>query len=95
MPIDAPPAIIQHCAGTIQKIKGTFWTIPNAGSPPCKAQIESRQIKGGLLKVCRVRQKCDFAGDIVKNVAGAAYWDLLDADPVHATLPEGLLLEGQ
>jgi hypothetical protein len=77
------------CVGTIQKIQGNLWTVPDASSEPiCRARILSRQVKGGLLTVCKIGQKCAFSGTIIippsqRRHSNEPYWDTIDAKPVH------------
>jgi hypothetical protein len=77
-------AVTTLCVGTIQKIQGNLWTVPNAPSEPiCRARILSRQVKA-LLFVCKVGQKCAFSGYIIpREGAIDPYWDTIDAVPVR------------
>jgi aconitase B len=50
----------------------------------CKARVLSQQIKGGLLKVCKIGQKCVFSGNIIPRDGDIdPYWDTIDANPVR------------
>jgi hypothetical protein len=68
----------------IQKINGNSWTVPLASNPTCKARLVSRQVKGGLLTVCKIGQPCAFDGTIVPRDDDIVdpYWDSIDANPV-------------
>jgi hypothetical protein len=71
-----------NCLGTIQTIAGNLWTVPSAASnPACRARILSRQVKGGLLTVCKIAQKCVFVGTIIPSDGDVTepYWDRIDA----------------
>jgi hypothetical protein len=72
------------CVGTIQKIQGNLWTVNAPLEPICRARILSRQVKGGILMVCKIGQKRAFAGNIIpRNGSIDPYWDTIEAEPVR------------
>jgi hypothetical protein len=64
-----------RCTDTIRTIKG------KEGLYACNAQIQSRQIRGGILEVCKIGQKCEFTGDLIMSEDGS-YWETINARPI-------------